>query len=99
MSFSSRSRRRQERQKRQLITSALIALVFLSAAVYLYGNQFRVHLLLNKGRTFVQEGNLEQGLAKFNQVLKLQANNAQAIDAIGLVYLIQGDLVRAEIKI
>lgn len=97
MSFTSRSRR-QERQKRHLITSAVIGLVFLSAAIYLYGNQFRIHLLMNKGRAYVQEGNLDQGLVKFNQVLKFQSNHAQATDAIGLVYLIQGDLIRAEIK-
>jgi penicillin-binding protein A len=98
MSFSSRSHRRQMRQKRQLLTFALISLVFLAAAIYLYGNQFRIYLLLNKGRTYIQEGNLDQALARFNQALKLSPNNPQATDAIGLVYLIQGDPVRAEIK-
>ncbi|NTV52048.1 MAG: tetratricopeptide repeat protein [Candidatus Firestonebacteria bacterium] len=86
------------RQKRRWLTFALSALVILSAAVYLYGGQFRVYLLMNKGRTYWQQGNLDQALLKFNQVLVLHANHPGAIDAIGLVYLTQGDLVRAEIK-
>jgi penicillin-binding protein A len=98
MSFSTHSRRRQVRRKRRVLTTAVISLVFLSAAVYLYGGRFRMYLLLNQGKTFLQAGNLEQALGTFNQVLKLHPNHAQATDAVGLTYLIQGDLVRAEVK-
>jgi peptidoglycan glycosyltransferase len=90
--------RRHERRKRRLLTGTLIGIIFISAAVYLYGGQLRVYLLMNKGRNYLQEGNLDQALLAFNQVLKLRANDPQAVDAIGLIYLTQGDLVHAEIK-
>lgn len=98
MSSSIHSRRRQAQRKRRLLTAAVIALVFLSAAVYLYGERFRMYLLLDQGRSLLQAGNVEQALATFTQVLKLHPNHPQATDAVGLVYLVQGDLDRAEIK-
>jgi len=98
MSLSFSSRRKQERRKRQLITFAVILMVFLSAALYLYGGRIRISIHMNKGRVYYQQHNLDQALMEFNRVLELSINHPQAIDAIGLIYLAQGDLVRAEIK-
>jgi penicillin-binding protein A len=96
LSFS--SRRKQERRKRRLITSFIIVLVFFSAALYMYGGRIRITIHMNKGRMYYQQRNFDQALMEFNRVLKLSSNHPQAIDAVGLIYLAQGDLVRAEIK-
>lgn len=98
MLIATRSRRWQIRQKRRLLMATMVGLVFVFAAIYLYSSQVRMAWLLNKGHTYVQQGNLDQALVEFNRVLKIYTNHPQAIDAIGLVYMLQGDLVRAEIK-
>ncbi len=98
MPLSFKIRRKQQHRKRQLLIGSLITLVFLSAIVYLYSCRLHVIICMNKGRVHLQQGNLDQSLSEFNRVLELYANHAQAIDAIGLIYLTQGDLVRAEIK-
>ncbi len=98
MPLSFTSRRRQDRRKRRLITVSLILLVLLSAAAYLYGSRIRVSLHMNKGRAYYQQRHFDQALLEFNRVLEMSTNQPQAIDAIGLIYLSQGDLVRAEIK-
>ncbi len=98
MLLSSNRRRSRQHQKHRLVTAALVAFVLLCAAAYLYGGQLRIHLMMNRGRAYLQQGNLDQALTEFNRVLQLQANQAQAVDGIGLVYLMQGDPVRAEIK-
>ncbi|MBN1595453.1 tetratricopeptide repeat protein [candidate division FCPU426 bacterium] len=92
------SRRRREKRKRRWISFTVIFTVLFCAALYLYGSRIRISLHMNKGRTYYQQGNLDQALIEFNRVLLTSTNNPQAIDAIGLVYLAQGDLLRAEIK-
>jgi peptidoglycan glycosyltransferase len=84
--------------KRRFIPLILVGLVFFTAAVYLYSGKIQVSIQMNKGRVYFQQNNFDQALESFNRVLKLQANYPQAIDAIGLIYMAQGDLVRAEIK-
>lgn len=98
MPLSFRRRQKKERQRQRLFALLAILLVFLLAAVYLYGNRIKVSLQMNKGHAYFTQGNLDQALMAFNKVLAMKANYPQAIDAIGLIYLTQGDLVRAEIK-
>ncbi len=98
MPLSFRKRQKKERQRRRLLSFLAVLMVFLVAAVYLYGSRLNVAIHMNKGRTYFTEGNLDQALVEFNRVLRLKTNYPQAVDAIGLIYLTQGDLVRAEIK-
>jgi len=98
MSLAMPSRRKHENRKKRLITLALVGLVFFAAAAYLYGGKIQVNILMNKGRMAFQQNHFDQALLAFNKALTLEPNYPQAIDAIGLVYLAQGDLVRAEIK-
>ncbi|MCD4814662.1 tetratricopeptide repeat protein [bacterium] len=98
MPLSFNTRRKNERRKRRLLLFTVISLVFFSAAVYLYGSRIRVSVHMNKGRAYYQQNNFDQALMEFNRVLAMHTNYPPAVDAIGLVYLAQGDLVRAEIK-
>ncbi|MEW6517123.1 MAG: penicillin-binding transpeptidase domain-containing protein [candidate division FCPU426 bacterium] len=96
MSFS--LSRRQGRRRRRWVTAAAVLLVFLAAAFYLYGTRLRLNLIFNHALTLFQQGHYDQALEQFNRILEKSANHPQAVDAIGLVYLFQGDLVKAEIK-
>lgn len=84
--------------RRSILLLTVFLPVFFSAAAYLYAGKIYVVYVMNKGRAALQAGNFEQASAAFNRVLHLQANHAQAIDALGMIYLAQGDLARAEIK-
>lgn len=90
--------RRRGRQRRQWVTAAAAVFIFLAAAFYLYGTRLRLSLVFNHGLELFQQGHYDRALAEFNRILEKSANHPQAVDAIGLVYLFQGDLVRAEIK-